>query len=237
MRRRSGPRDSRLRTDENSHLPPNQSPLISPRQLITLWGGGKKCDLEVHFFLNTVRTIGRGGKKKSFPTSCKLPFFISQTDVSRGAEANYGDSWWDGGLLHRHLREAERLCPPPCPRISAGPRSQTWFFLAMISFAFLFCFFFPFPASLFFFFFFFRCLKAPHLKSPTMSAACSVNFQKSPQKSCGENQCNHPASCCFDAITEKKGEKKKKCVWRELGGCEVFELWACKTEKIHHHNF
>lgn len=149
MRRRSGPRDSRLRTDENSHLPPNQSPLISPRQLITFRGRrGKKCDLEVHFFLNTVRTIGKGGRKKKFsdfPQIAILYFTDGCQQRCRGKLSWLMMRRWVAQALERERDYA------PLPRISASPRSQTWFFFAVISFAFLFCFFFSFPAWLFFF--------------------------------------------------------------------------------------
>lgn len=103
----------------------------------------------------------------------------------------------------------ERDCAPPPSSppphwISASPPSQTEFFIAEISLLFV-------SLATFSFFFFSapRCLKAQNLNGLTMSTAFSANFRNSPQKSCGENQRNHQASCCFDAITEQGQERKK----------------------------
>lgn len=139
----------------------------------------------LHLFLNAARTMEPKKKEKFFRLSVTCHSLFH-----RGMSA---EVQWEIILTYNETvgctDTSERLCP--LPWISASPQSQTWLFFSMILLLFV------------FWVTFFRCLKAQNLKSTTMSTACPVNFWKSPKKSCGENQCNHPTSHCFDAITKK----------------------------------
>lgn len=161
----------------------NQSTWTAPQQFrMFIWKEKQNFDV-LHLFLSAARTMARKGMFFRHSVTCHSLF-----DRGMPAEVH-----WQIILIYNEpvgcTDTSERLCP--LPWISASPQSQTLFFFFMIVLLFVSRVTFSIH------------LKAQNLKSTTVSTASSVNFWKQLEKSCGENQCNHLTSHCFDTITKK----------------------------------